>query len=104
MREQYGLATLAGYFRDGGGDPLEPGRVGNPTLFHGHVEINAQQHALALYVDVIEGAECLAHYPGLADSSDAPRRVRGVHYEISPHGEERALWRASRHLKLPQSE
>ena len=33
------------------------GRVGNAAVLHGHVEVDAQQHALALYVDVIEGAE-----------------------------------------------
>ena len=32
-------------------------RIGDAAVFHGHVEVDAQQHALALYVDVIEGAE-----------------------------------------------
>ena len=36
---------------------LEPGGVGDAAVFHRHVEIDAQQHALALHVDVIEGAE-----------------------------------------------
>jgi len=36
---------------------LEPCRVGDAAVLHGHVEVDAQQHALALHVDVIEGAE-----------------------------------------------
>ena len=36
---------------------LQPRGVGDAAIFHGHVEVDAQQHALALYVDVIEGAE-----------------------------------------------
>ena len=57
MREQDHLAALAGNFGDGGRDALQPGGVGDAALLHGNVEIDAQQHALALYVDVIEGAE-----------------------------------------------
>ena len=57
MREQYHLAALAGYLGDGRCDALEPGGVGDAALLHRHVEIDAQQHALALHVDVIEGAE-----------------------------------------------
>ena len=40
-----------------GANTFEPGGVGDVAILHGHVEIDAQQHALALYVDVIEGAE-----------------------------------------------
>ena len=57
MREQDHLAALAGNLGDGRRDALEPGRVGDAAAFHGHVEVDAQQHALALHVDVIEGAE-----------------------------------------------
>ena len=57
MREQDDLAALVGNFGDGRRDALEPGRVGDAAVFHGHVEVDAQQHALALHVDVIEGAE-----------------------------------------------
>ena len=57
MREQDHLAALAGDFGDGGRDALEPCGVGDAALLHGNIEIDAQQHALALYVDVIEGAE-----------------------------------------------
>ena len=57
MREQDDLAALVGNFGDGRRDALEPRRVGDAAVFHGHVEVDAQQHALALHVDVIEGAE-----------------------------------------------
>ena len=57
MREQDHLAALVGDLGDGRRDALEPGRVGDAAVFHGHVEVDAQQHALALHVDVIEGAE-----------------------------------------------
>ena len=57
MREQNDLAALVGDFSNGRRDPLEPGGVADAAIFHGHVEIDAQQHALALHVDVIEGAE-----------------------------------------------
>ena len=61
MREQDHLAALVGDLGDGRRNAFEPGGVGDATLFHGHVEVDAEQHALALYVDVIEGAECLGH-------------------------------------------
>ncbi len=57
MREQDDLAALAGNFRDGRGDALEPRGVADLAVLHGNVEVDAQQHAFALYVDVIEGAE-----------------------------------------------
>ena len=61
MREQDDLAALVGNFGDGRRDALEPCRVGDAAVFHGHVEVDAQQHALALHVDVIEGAEAFGH-------------------------------------------
>ena len=57
MREQDHLAALVGYLGDGRRHALQPGRVGDAAVLHRHVEIDAQQHALALHVDVIEGAE-----------------------------------------------
>ena len=57
MREQDDLAALAGDFADGGRDALDARGVGNAAAFHRHVEIDAQQNALALHVDVIEGTE-----------------------------------------------
>src|SRR5256885_11764076 len=62
MREQYDLAAFVGYFGDGRRHALEPGGVGDAAIFRGHVEIDAQQYALALHVDVVEGAECLGHF------------------------------------------
>ena len=62
MREQDHLAALAGNLRDGRRDALEPRRVGDAAVLHGDVEVDAQQHAFALYVDVIEGAEGFCHW------------------------------------------
>ena len=45
-----------------GADAFQPRGVGDAAVFHGNVEVDAQQHALALYVDVIEGAECFYHF------------------------------------------
>jgi hypothetical protein len=61
MREQYCFAARAGNFGDGRSDAFEPCGIGDAAIFHGNVEIDAQQYALALHVDVIEGAECLVH-------------------------------------------
>jgi hypothetical protein len=57
MGQQDHLAALVGQLDDPGRYAFEPGGVGDAAVFHGHVEIDAQQHALALHVDVIEGAE-----------------------------------------------
>src|SRR6187551_2296286 len=61
MGQQDDLAALVGNFGDGRGDTLEPGRVGNAAVLHGNVEVDAQQHALGLDVDVIEGTKTLGH-------------------------------------------
>ena len=71
MGEQDDLAALVRNFGDGRRDALEPGRVGNAAVLHGHVEVDAQQHALALYVDVIEGAECFRHWRSLVPGGTA---------------------------------
>ena len=42
MRKQDDLAALVGNFGDGWRDALEPGRVGNAAVVHGHVEVDAQ--------------------------------------------------------------
>ena len=51
--------------RDGRPDALEPRGVGDAAVFHGDIEIDAQQYAFALHVDVIEGAETFHanHFP-----------------------------------------
>jgi hypothetical protein len=55
MRQQDHLAALGRKLGDGRCDALEPCRVSDAAIVGGHVEIDAQQHALALHVDVIEG-------------------------------------------------
>ena len=57
MGEQDDLAAFAGNLGDGRRDTLKPGRVGDAAVLHGDVEVDAQQHALALHVDVIEAAQ-----------------------------------------------
>ena len=57
MGQQDHFAALAGYLDDGWCYAFEPGGVGDAPIFHGHVKVDAEQHALALHVDVIEGAE-----------------------------------------------
>ena len=68
MRQQDHPAALVGNSVMVGADALEPRGVGDAAVFHGNVEVDAQQHALALHVDVIEGAEdltCDASFPVL---------------------------------------
>ena len=62
MREQDHLAALAGNLGDGRRDALQPRGVADAAAVHGHVEVDAQQHAFALYVDVIEGTELFFHW------------------------------------------
>jgi hypothetical protein len=71
MREQDHLAALVGDLGDGRRDALEPGRVGDAAVLHRHVEVDAQQHALALHVDVIEGAEFFCHSRSLVPGARA---------------------------------
>ena len=59
MRQQDHLAALVGDLGDGRRDSLDAGRVRDLAVLHRHVEIDAHQHALALEVGVIEGAEAL---------------------------------------------
>ena len=51
------LPPLSDDLADGRRDALDARRVGDLAVLHRHVEIDAHQHALALDVDVIEGAE-----------------------------------------------
>ena len=46
---------------DGRRDALEPRCVADAPVLHGHVEVDAQQHAFALHIDVVEGAEFFGH-------------------------------------------
>ena len=61
MRQQDHFAALAGYLDDGGCDALEPSGISDAAVLHRNIEIDAHQHALALHVEVIEGAECFGH-------------------------------------------
>ena len=51
------LPPLSAISRMVGSDALDAGGVGDPAVLHRHVEVDAQQHALALDVGGIEGAE-----------------------------------------------
>ena len=57
MREQDDLAALVGDLGDGRRDALDAGRVGDLAVLDRHVEVDAQQDALALHVGLIERAE-----------------------------------------------
>src|SRR5215212_10920984 len=93
MREQYDFAAFSRYFGDGRGDALEPGGVCDAAFFHGHVKIDAQQDALALHVDVIEGTECLGHF-SLASSSLETPQARLLRMRFFPLVVRSALFRA----------
>src|SRR5664279_3295097 len=57
MREQDHLGALVGDLGDGVRHALDAGGVGDNTVLHRHVEVDAHQHAFALHVDVVKGAE-----------------------------------------------
>ena len=60
MGEQDHLGALVGELADGRQHALDAGGVGDLAVLHRHVEIDAQQDALALHLGGVEGAE-LAH-------------------------------------------
>src|SRR5450432_3389520 len=76
MRQQYYLAALVGNLGDGGRYTFEPGRVADAAVLHRHVEIDAQQHALALHVDVIEGAEFVHVSASRSQEPKVPPSIR----------------------------
>ena len=57
MREQDDLAAFGRDFGDGLRGALDARGVGDHAVFHRHVQVDAHQHAFALHVDVVEGAE-----------------------------------------------
>ncbi len=61
MGQQDDLAALVRNLGDGRHDAFKAGVVGDDALVHGNVKVDAQQHALALQVGVIKGAEGLGH-------------------------------------------
>ena len=73
MREQNDLAALVRDLRDRRRDALDARRIGHAAVLRRNVEIDAQQHALAGDVGVIERAERLCHGASQASGgSDAP--------------------------------
>ncbi len=61
MREQDHLAALVGDLGDGRGDALDARLVGDLAVLGGNVEVDAQEHALAGDVGVVERAEWFGH-------------------------------------------
>jgi len=57
MREQDHLAALVGDFLDRRRHALDARQVGDLAVFGGNIEVDAQQHALALHVDIIKRAK-----------------------------------------------
>ena len=79
MREQDHLGALVGDLGDGGRHALDAGGVGDHAVLHRHVEVDAHQHALALHVDVVEGAERVHDALGsvsVRSACPSPRRCR----------------------------
>ncbi len=73
MREQNDLAALVGDFRDRRRDAFDARRIGHAAVLRRHVEIDAQEHAFARDIGVVERAERFAHVSASQafDGSDA---------------------------------
>ncbi len=69
VREQDHLAALVGDLGDGRGDALDARRVGDLAVLGGNVEVDAQEHALAGDVGVVERAEWFGHDRSPSNSS-----------------------------------
>ena len=76
MREQNDLAAFVRDFRDGRRNALDARRIGHAAVFRRNVEIDAQEHAFAGHVGVVERAERFAH----VSASQAFRRQRCVQF------------------------
>jgi hypothetical protein len=61
MREQDDFRALVGEFADRREDALDPGHVADAAVLHRHVEIDAHENALILYVGLVEGFEGRHH-------------------------------------------
>ena len=72
--EQDDLAALLSDLRDGRGDALDPGRVGDLPVLHRHVEVDPHQHAFAADLGFIESAEPAHLGPGAFVRSISPSR------------------------------
>ena len=77
MGEQDHLAALVGDFADRRQHALDAGRVADLAVLHRHVEIDAQQHALALHLGGVEGAEGMGHGWVAFEESENDRRPGG---------------------------
>ncbi len=61
MGQQDHLAIVAHDLADGGDQALDAGGIGDFAIGDRHVQIGAQQHALAGEIEFIEGLEMCAH-------------------------------------------
>ena len=75
MGEKNDLAALVGDLRDGRRDALDARRIGHPAVLGRNVEVDAQQHALAGDIGVVEGAERFAHGPHKASRRSVDRHL-----------------------------
>ncbi len=86
MREQNDLAALVSDLRDGRCNALDARRIGHAAVLRRDIEIDAQQHALADQVGVVEGPEGCGHIRlrqkvnalaslGTPPPSGAPRQI-----------------------------
>src|ERR1700733_10558740 len=76
MREQNNLAALVRDFLNRRRDAFDARRIGHTAVLHRNVEIDAQKHALAGDVGVIERAERLCHGASQASGSSDAFRFR----------------------------
>jgi len=60
MGEQNDPASPVGEFADRRGHALDPGGVGDAALFHRHIDVDAQENAFALRIEIVEFSE-VAH-------------------------------------------
>ena len=94
MGEQNDLAALVGDFRDRRRDAFDARRIGHPAVLGRNVEIDAQEHALAGHVCVVEGAERLCSW----DLTSPMARRSGSRRSVTPAGvQSRVQAELSRH-------
>ena len=79
------LAALVGDFGDGRRIALDARHVGDVAVLHRHVEVDAQQHALARDIGLVEGAEAFISARRLSNSvrsDQLAHRHRGVDHAV----------------------
>ena len=57
MAAHHHAGTLLRQLANGGGEALDAGHVGDAAIAHRQVQVGAKQHALAMGIEVIEGAK-----------------------------------------------